>query len=310
MSVFFVEEINDWLDSEVISKVKISTYDSYKYRISKYVCPRFEKRKIEGITSDEIQDLVLNLEGARIKRKLSPSTVDGIFVILSRFFERCVEKGIIVDNPCLNIALPKRKRKRVIVLSMEERRAIVEELQKNVEPKACLVAVALLTGMRLGELCSLKWKNVDLRNKRIYVKNTKRRIYTEANKTKVITTSPKTEDSTRTIPITSFIVKQLRKLPSHGSEYVFSKNNGTGYDNRSIQKYFERLMKRLEIKDKNFHTLRHTFATSAVESNMDIKTLSMILGHSNVTTTMNLYVHPNEMHTRNAMEKLSTYIVD
>ena len=308
--MYFTRGINDWLDKEIIIKVKISTYDSYKYRVSKYLCPYFGDEEIEQITSDDIQYFVSNLKGYRNETCLSPNTVNGIFVILSEFFKYCVGNGMLRNNPCLNVVLPKRRRGKVVALSIDEQRLILKYISNHNQSKSCLIAIALLTGMRLGELCSLKWENVDLKNKLIYVKNTNRRVYTETNKTVVITTSPKTEDSIRIIPISSFVEEWLMKLIPLGSDYVFSKRNGTGYDNRSIQKYFKQLIDKIGITNKNFHTLRHTFATRAVESNMDIKTLSMILGHSSVTITMNLYVHPNVVHTKMAMERLSAYIIE
>ena len=306
----FESEINNWLEKEVKPKVKLSTYDSYKYRISKYICPHFENYNIKMISEDDIQHFVANLKGASTSKKLSPSTVDGIFIVLMRFFKNCVKEEKIEKNPCVNVTLPKKARKKVIVLSIVERKEILKALQKEDSPRSNLITTALLTGMRLGELCSLKWQAVDLKNKVIFVKSTNRRIYVSENKTKVITTKPKTEDSIRIIPISTSVEDIMRKMKLLSSEYVFPKSNGFSYDNRSIQQYFKLTSNQLGIKRKSFHVLRHTFATLAVESNMDIKTLSMILGHRSVVTTMNLYVHPNEEHLKMAMEKVSKFILN
>lgn len=168
--------------------------------------------------------------------------------------------------------------------------------------------MALLTGMRLSELCALSWNNVEINNKLIHVCESTRRIK-KGNNTIVIIDTPKSDTSIRSIPITNYISNILKKLNTLNSYYVFPKKNGERYDNRSIQKYFGLVIKELGFKNKTFHTLRHTFATTAIESGMDIKTLSIILGHSSVSITMDLYVHPNEQHMRKAMENVFSKIL-
>ena len=257
------------------------------------------------------------MENEKTGSPLAPSTIHGIAVLLYDFFNYCVEEEMIMKNPCNKVVLPKKKRKKVVTFTNRERIAILEQIEKKTQSSARLVLVALHTGMRLGELSSLKWEYVDFKNEVIKVNTTKVRIRNRDNddgfsngerKTVVVITEPKSEDSIREVPMSTVVLEQLKILKEFESEYVFPKRNGEGYDNRTIQKYFEDLTSNLGIQNKSFHTLRHTFATNALESGMDAKTLSRILGHSDVATTLNYYVHPNEKHTKNAMQVASEYI--
>jgi len=310
------------MDEIVKVRVKSSSYDEYGYRLRKYIRPFFRDKFIGDISQEEMQRFILTLKNEKTKKTLSAGTIHGIVSVISEFYDYCVMKKIVYTNPCSQIVLPKKRQKKVKVFSNRERRMILEQLQDETHSKSYLVIVALYTGMRLGELCSLKWECLDMENKVISIKTSKRRLKSDSfrvhqkeefmnfkgKKTKEVVTLPKTDDSEREIPITSYLFPIFKELKLSKSEYVFPKTNGKHYDNRSIQKYFGRFVSGLGIKGKSFHTLRHTFATMAIESKMDIKTLSVILGHSNVNTTLNLYVHPNENYIRESMETLSLFI--
>jgi len=325
IDILFTSAITNWFhkDIRIKLKTKTSTYDGYEYRLRKYIVPFFKDKKLSEVTSEDIQEFIITLENERTGEALAPNSIHSIAMPLFDFFAYCVEDEMMVHNPCSKVVLPKRKRKKVVTLTKRERSAILRQIEKKPQSRSRLVLVALHTGMRLGELTSLRWEHVDLQNGIIKVKATKIRVRNKdikrrnspisnlndnANKTVVIITEPKTEDSIREVPISSLVFEQLKMQKQYDSEYVFPKNNGTGYDNRGIQKYFKELTASLGIRDKSFHTLRHTFATNALESGMDVKTLSEILGHSDVTTTLNYYVHTNEKRIKKAMEVASAYI--
>ena len=322
IDMLFTRAIMDWFNKNIRIKLetKTSTNDVYEYRLNKYIIPFFEEMKLSDITGGDIQKFIFTLENERTREALAVNTIRSISMLLFDFFDYCVAEEIIKHNPCSKVVLPKKKRRKVVTLTKRERLAILRQIEKKPHSISRLVLVALHTGMRLGELSSLKWDCVDLKNEVIKVKTTKVRIRNKEmssfhnnqnsaeRKTLVVVTEPKTEGSVRDIPISSIVLEQLKEQKVYDSEYVFPKRDGEGYDNRSIQKHFEKLAKRLEIQNKSFHTLRHTFATNALESGMDIKTLSEILGHSDVTTTLNYYVHPNEKYTKKAMEVASSYI--
>ena len=324
IDLLFTSAILDWFNENVRikQKTKTSTNDGYEYRLNRYIIPFFEERdkNLEEVTSSDIQEFISALENKKTGSPLASNTIRGIAMLLFDFFEYCTEEEMIKKNPCNKVELPKRKRKKVVTFTKRERIAILRQIEKKPQSRARLVFVALHTGMRLGELTSLKWECIDFKNKVIKVRTTKVRVQNKKNvdfpyesqdiprKTKVVITDPKSDDSIREVPMSSIVIEQLKKQNEYKSEFVFPKSNGEGYDNRGIQKYFEKLTVALGIQDKSFHSLRHTFATIALESGMDVKTLSGILGHSDVSTTLNCYVHPNEIQTRNAIEVASAYI--
>ena len=165
--------------------------------------------------------------------------------------------------------------------------------------------MSLYTGLRLGEVIALKWQNVDMKNKLIYIDKTLSTI-SQNHKTLTIESSPKTQSSIREIPISNqllFLLKQL-KLKST-NDYVIVSHNNKQIKPRAYQKSFENLLKKLHIKHYGFHAIRHTFATRLLENGVDIKTISELLGHSSPTITLNRYIHTNLQKKRKAMEILT-----
>lgn len=148
------------------------------------------------------------------------------------------------------------------------------------------IVLCLYTGLRIGELIALKWQDVDLRENMLVVSHS-----CHDGKGGVVLDTPKTQSSCRVIPLPKQIVPLLKTLKRHSkSEFVVS-NDGKGVSVRSYQRSFELLLKKLNIPHKGFHSLRHTFATRALECGMDVRTLSEILGHKNPTITLNRYAH-------------------
>ena len=164
----------------------------------------------------------------------------------------------------------------------------------------------MYTGLRLGELCALKWNDIDVKNLTISVNRTVQRIVSEnkSQKSILIETPPKSDSSKRIIPVSSEIMELLLKLYSN-HPYVFGKEKPL--EPRTMQYRFKKILEKAGIENRNFHTLRHTFATNCIENNMDVKTLSEILGHSNVKITLNCYVHPTMDSKREQIEKLSGF---
>lgn len=154
----------------------------------------------------------------------------------------------------------------------------------------------------MGELVALKWQNVDLKNKILYIEKSVSAI-SQNHKTCVIEDTPKTSSSVRVIPISKQLIKILKELkPCTSCEYVVCSRNGKQLQPRAYQKAFENVLKKLKIKHYGFHSLRHTFATRLLENKVDIKTISELMGHASPTITLNRYVHTNLQNKRKAME--------
>ena len=172
-------------------------------------------------------------------------------------------------------------------------------------PQNIGILLALCTGMRIGEICAMKWEDVDFKQKIITVKHTVGRVYNcELKSTEKIDSSPKTKKSYREIPISKQLLKAMRIVKKLSSSPYVVGTSGQSKEPRSYRDYFARLLKRLNIPPIVFHGLRHTFATRCIESQCDYKTVSVILGHSNVATTLNLYVHPNINQKKRCIERM------
>lgn len=167
--------------------------------------------------------------------------------------------------------------------------------------------MCLNTGMRLGELCALKWEDIDLNEKCIYIKKTVQRIYKGKNeKSKIIIDTPKTQYSIREIPINSKLYNLLKPIKSKYKKEAFFLTGSISkcIEPRNLQEVFKKILIKCKVKEHNFHSTRHTFATNCIEVGMDIKTLSKILGHANVQITLNTYVHTNKKIAKKYLEKL------
>lgn len=199
----------------------------------------------------------------------------------------------------------KRTNDLVDVYTKVEHKKIVDYILSNVDFKNLGIMICLMTGVRIGEVCALKWSDIDLSNRVISINKTIQRVYSKETKSKIIIDTPKTANSTRDIPIANELYKLLKSLMTrlNKENYVLS-NNFKPIEPRTYRKYFDNLIIEVGVKKLKFHALRHTFATRCVESSSDYKTISVILGHSNIATTLNLYVHPNNDQKKNCIEKM------
>jgi integrase len=163
--------------------------------------------------------------------------------------------------------------------------------------------------MRIGEVCALTWEDVDTKQGVIRVSKTIERIYVidgENKHTELIISTPKTKNSNREIPMTKDLLKVLKPLKTivNGAYYVLT-NDANPTEPRTYRNYYKQLLRKLDIPILKFHGLRHSFATRCIESQCDYKTVSVILGHANISTTLNLYVHPNLEQKKRCLDKMS-----
>lgn len=198
------------------------------------------------------------------------------------------------------------KKKPVPVLSGTEQKKLLGRIYGGRAPFGTAVLLCLHTGLRLGELCALKWEDLDLENRTLTVNRTVQRIAVKGYRTKTVLmeTDPKSESSRRTIPLTEEMAGLLARLDT-GRPYVFGGEKPS--EPRTMQYRFRKILGESGIDSRKFHTLRHTFATNCVENGMDVKSLSEILGHSDVKITLNRYVHPTMDSKRKQMDSLSDF---
>ena len=237
-----------------------------------------------------------------IKEKYSYSTTKLIKSLVNFAFDN----GLIKEKIVITLHLKNQQIRKVQALEKQEQAKLENYIFENNKIYYFGILLSLYTGLRLGEVLALKWQNIDIKNKLIYVDKSVGLI-SQSHKTLTIESSPKTQSSIREIPISKKLLDLMKVLRQHCStDYVIVSHNNKQIKPRAYQKSFENLLKKLRIKHYGFHALRHTFATRLLENGVDIKTISELLGHSSPTITLNRYVHTNLQNKRKAIEILTS----
>ena len=299
---------NEYLES-IVTRVKQSTYAIYYRQVQEHIIPYFKNINVDRINNDIVNRFIndKSIKG-RLDKKggLSPKTVTDILSLLNQILSFARNKGYFAGT--FNIAKPKSQTKTYNILSFEEQKTLAKYLQINTTPAKLGVLISLYTGIRLGELCALKWSDIDIPNGTLKIDKTIQRIKNtdkySKTKTRIIIDKPKSQKSIRVIPLPSFLLKELSVNKSNDSYYILTGNNKY-VEPRTYQTIFKKMLKEAGLNDINFHTLRHTFATRAIEQGFDVKALSEILGHSSVKFTLDSYVHPSQELKKLSMEKLA-----
>lgn len=290
--------------------IKESTKIKYYNIWHTYISSRLGKTYVNQITDCMLETFCneLLVSGGANGTKLSPKTTADALSVIRNILRFGVNKGygITCDGHSVSVRQPVQNLR---VLSWQEQQCLCEYLFKDLTNLKNLgILMCLYTGIRIGEICALKWEDISLTDKSVFIHQTMQRIQvlgSTGQKTKVITTTPKSGCSIRTIPLQENLVQIISccHFTKHG--YFLTGSNIKFTEPRTMQNYFKRILKACSIKDANYHSLRHTFATRCVESGFDMKSLSELLGHSNVNITLNRYVHPSMELKRSNMQKLS-----
>ena len=298
-----------WLDSKRC-KVKESTFSRYTNIIERYIIPTLGGTFLHELSNRMLAQYVDDLLCAgRIDRKagLAPKTVSDILIVLKAVLRYAGKNGCEIDVRLEDLVV-RRHRQEMRVLTIHEQNQLAT-LFESPEDKRCIgVMISLYAGLRLGEVCALRWENIDLNNQIIRVRTTMQRVQNHTGtgrKTKIIITEPKSESSIRDIPIPDFMVAVLRTIQAPGDAFVLSGRADKIVEPRSMENYFRRCVEKCGIASANYHALRHSFATRCIEAGFDIKSLSEILGHSNVGITLDRYVHSSFEQKRKNMNKLT-----
>lgn len=268
----------EWLENNK-NQVKISTYQKYKSTIENHIIPELGKIQIQFLTSVIIQQYTDKL----LLKPISRTTVNDILIVLGMGLSYAEEE---YNFHIPKISLVKNPPKEMRVLSISEQNIFVEYLLNKNDVFSFGMLLALFTGLRIGELCALTWDDID--ENIIRVNKTMQRVR-KNEYTEILTLSPKTVSSNRIIPVPKELMLLLKSRKCSGM--VLKQENGKSIEPRLMQIKFKKYTAECGIENINFHSLRHSFATRCVEVGFDAKTLSEILGHSDVKTTLNKYVH-------------------
>ncbi len=285
-SKFLVPQVSYmWLQSKK-PYIKQSTYSHYLSVVEKHINTNFKNKRITQLTDSTIQNFSANLIQA-----LKPKTVRDILTVLGQVLDYSTEQGL-CNKLSAKIKLPKDTANTMKILSSAEQQRLIIFLNSEFDLQKLGVLVCLYTGIRLGEICGLRWEDVDFTNNTIKIRRTIQRINNESGGTRFLIDTPKTQKSIRDIPVPDFLMGYLQEYRcSNLSAYVLT---GTTQftQPRTYQNRFKAFLRDSGLpEDFHFHTLRHTFASRAIELGFDPKTLSEILGHANVNITLNRYVH-------------------
>lgn len=294
----FSECMSLWL-ADIAQRCKYSTWIKYQYicdchlKQFTYECP------ISEITKEMCEKYLIeeqSLEG----RILSLSTMKTICHVINQIL-KYGKSDVRVILPEKITLTYKYSSKEISVFSVQEQRKLLNFLYDQIDRYKLGILICLFSGLRLGEICALRIDDIDLLNKCIRVSQTVQRIKSNGeHKTILYCAPPKSADSIRTIPLCDALLELLITMDIQG-EYLL--NGKSLMEPRTYQYMFSRYLKSSLISNRNFHSLRHTFATNCIESGMDAKCLSEILGHSDVKTTMNRYVHPSMDNKRHQINK-------
>ncbi|MFV5696917.1 tyrosine-type recombinase/integrase [Flavobacterium sp. ZT3R17] len=282
--------------------VKKSSFSAYVLLTENHLLPIFGNQYT--IEEAEVQQFVFQ----KIEQGLSHKTIKDILIVLKMVL-KFGAKNKWLEYQAFDIQFPTEREKHDIeVLSRTNQKKVMNYIQEHFTFRNLGIFICLSAGIRIGEVCALTWENIDTDRGIISVKRTIQRIYViEENirKTEVILDTPKTKNSIRDIPMSRDLLRMLKPIKKivNNSFFVLT-NDEKPTEPRTYRSYYKNLMRELGMPELKFHGLRHSFATRCIESKCDYKTVSVLLGHSNISTTLNLYVHPNLEQKKKAIDQM------
>ena len=293
------------------TEIKASSYQHYAALIDSQIIPRLGNIRVSNLTAEILSAFVKELlERGRLDGKggLAASTVSGIMSILRSAFRLAGKKYAVRDISLFDVKGPTVRQKKVPTLSEAECESLSRCIMAEPTLSGAAYLLALGFGLRLGELCGLKWADIRFSEGVLTINHTVLRIK-DGERTKLVVQTPKTESALRSIPLTNGMLSLLAFLRGHASDGDFILS-GTGkpMEPRTLQKRFKRFLEDHGFRQIHFHGLRHTFATRSIDEGFDPKTLSELLGHKNVKTTFQLYVHPSMNQKRKLVEAVSAFV--
>ena len=305
----FGEVLNLWMDNNR-ARLKGGTINKYQNLIDTHIMPELGQTKINELSATRINTFLNEkISRGRVDGSggLSASYVRSIMLVINAAIKYAVSEQLCspLKTP---ICKPSADKTELSILSAEEQKKLEASLLNNFDLTGAGIYISLHTGLRIGEVCSLAWNDIDMNKRVIHVRHTVARIRSSssAGSTILVIDTPKTKASKRDIPISSTLLPILLKLKTLSSKGFLLTGTNEFIKPRTFEYRYHKILDDCGITSVNYHALRHTFATRCVEAGVDIKSLSEILGHGNVSVTLNTYVHSSLEMKRNQLEKLVT----
>lgn len=299
--------LNEWLTHYIKPSSKQRTFEQYSRVAQIHILPYLGDIELTDLTPFVLQKFITDLTtngNKRTGKGLSPNFVKTILSVIQNSLKTAHLVGYLPEYSANKIKRPKIVEKQVECFSIQEQKKIEEAALSAKKDKYRGIVLCLYTGLRIGELLALTWNDVDFDKNILSVTKTCHDGSENGEYIRIIDT-PKTENSRRQIPLSKTLVKMLKDMKKKSKcEYVIADGEKPVFI-RSYQRTFELLLKKIGLPHKGFHSLRHTFATRALECGMDVKSLSEILGHKNATITFNRYAHSLWEHKAEMMNKMS-----
>ncbi len=309
--ILYKEWVMEWLGRKR-GYVKAATHANYTTAVMTHLIPALGELPVCELTEQRLQAAASAwlTDGRRDGRGgLSERTVKNLVMLVKLTMKAAAKEGY-VGMQHFDILYPRKTdMSECRVLTKEQQLLLTQHIYLNLSCRNAGILFCLHTGLRIGELCGLRWGDIDMENRTVIVSRTVQRIFERDaeghGETRLIVTEPKTKHSRRTIPLSSAIYPVLRKLRQDDPAVYLLTGTQHHTEPRTYREYYDKLLMELGLEHVNFHGLRHTFATRLIESGADYKTVSELLGHASVNTTLNLYVHPQMEQKRRAVELLN-----
>jgi len=305
----FGEVLNLWMDNNR-ARLKGGTINKYQNLIDTHIMPELGQTKINELSATRINTFLNEkISRGRVDGSggLSASYVRSIMLVINAAIKYAVSEQLCspLKTP---ICKPSADKTELSILSAEEQKKLEASLLNNFDLTGAGIYISLHTGLRIGEVCSLTWNDIDMNKRVIHVRHTVARIRSSSSAgfTILVIDTPKTKASKRDIPISSTLLPILLKLKTLSSKGFLLTGTNEFIKPRTFEYRYHKILDDCGITSVNYHALRHTFATRCVEAGVDIKSLSEILGHGNVSVTLNTYVHSSLELKRKQLEKLVT----
>ena len=298
----YIDWLIQWLENYIRLSVKVRTYERYRLIIENHIKDKLGNIELDALTPLVLQPFITELlqRGNKMTGKgLSANTVNAVISVIQSSLKTAHLLGLTKEYTADKIKRPKLKEKPVECFSLAEQKMIEHAILTGKKDKQYGIILCLYSGLRIGELLALQWSDIDFAKGILTVSKS-----CHDGKGGIIIDEPKTSSSRRVIPLPKQLLPLLKGIKKKSDSPFVVSANGKPVSVRSYQRSFELLLKKLNISHKGFHSLRHTFATRAIECGMDVKTLSEILGHKNPTVTLNRYAHSLMEHKADMMNRL------
>ncbi|MBE6640923.1 MAG: site-specific integrase [Ruminococcaceae bacterium] len=306
-SITFAQLFKLWQESNEV-RLKGGTKNKYSYLISSHLNPTLGNLRLSEVTASSVNAFLSEqLLRGRLNGSapLSPSYVRSMSLIISSALKYGVREELCQPLKG-NINKPASAKREPDVLTPEEQRNLEKHIKEYLTPTGVGIMLSLYTGLRIGEVCALKWDDLDLVTGTLHVRHTVARVRgPDDGKSKLILDEPKTRSSKRVIPIPSPIIEFLGEYKGTAESEFVTSDKPSFISPRTYETRYRRITSDCGIRNLNYHALRHTFATRCVEAGVDVKSLSEILGHAGVNITLNTYVHSSLNMKKCQLEKLA-----